>query len=102
MQEDPVVRSARREAIVTMIIFCAALAYTIGYCISQAYGRTDAPTQFYFGFPDWVFWGIIAPWFVCVVIAWWFAYRFMTDEPLDTDVDDSPSARARGGDEHGF
>ena len=99
MQEDPVVRSARREAIVTMLIFCAALIYTSTYSLTQAYGREEPPTEFYLGFPAWVFWGVIVPWFVCVGVSWWFAYRFMSDEPLDRGLDDRHPG---GGDDHAF
>jgi hypothetical protein len=35
-----------------------------------------------FGFPDWVFWGIITPWVTCVVVGLWFSYAFMTDEEV--------------------
>ena len=99
--EDPVVRSARREAVVTLLIFCAALAYTLGYCVWHAYGRVEPPTVFYLGFPDWVFWGIIVPWIGCVGISWWFAYRFMTDEPIDSGADEQQIAGS-GGDDDAF
>ena len=38
--------------------------------------------KFVFGFPDWVFWGIVCPWGVCVVISILFANFFMTDADL--------------------
>lgn len=85
MTEEPVVRSARREALVTLIIWALALVYTIGSSLWHGYGRSEVPEQFVLGFPDWVFWSIIAPWLVCVAVSWWFAYRFMTDEPLGDD-----------------
>ncbi len=85
-QEDPVVRNARREAIVSVLIWFLAMAYTVGYCWLFAYGRDPATMRFYAGIPDWVLWGIIAPWLVCLVVSWWFAYVFMTDEPLGAEA----------------
>jgi hypothetical protein len=79
--EDPVVRSARREATMTMIIWLGAMSYTVGYCWRHAYGRAE-DVNLILGVPDWVLWGIVAPWAVCVGICWWFAYGFMSDESL--------------------
>jgi hypothetical protein len=84
MQREPnEIRShARREAVVVLLVWLAATSYTVGYCVWHGYGWESEEITFVFGFPAWVFWGIIAPWFACVIFAWWFAYRFMTDEPL--------------------
>jgi len=76
------VRHARREAIFTGLLWCAAAAYTIGYCAVFGYGRSAKDLQFVFGIPDWVFWGIVTPWTVCLIIGVWFSYYFMTDEEL--------------------
>jgi hypothetical protein len=87
--EDPAVRSARREAIVTMLIFAAALAYTIGYCAIYGYRRDPDSLRFVFGFPDWVFWGVVVPWVVCVGVSYLFGAVFMADEQLGIDHDDT-------------
>jgi hypothetical protein len=81
-RDDPVLHSSRREALVVAAIWIAAMSYTVGYCLWQGYGRDWKTVAFVLGFPDWVFWGIICPWLACVAVGWWFAYRFMTDEPL--------------------
>ncbi len=83
--EDPVVRHARREAIASIIIWFGAMTYTVGYCWMHAYDRTAEDLKFVLGIPDWVLWGVVLPWSVCVVICWWFAYVFMTDEPLGAE-----------------
>lgn len=86
--EDPVVRSARREALMVLAIWLAAFAYTAGYCLRFGYGREVGDLTFVLGFPDWVFWGIVVPWVVCLAISWWFAYCFMTDEDLGEEAAD--------------
>jgi hypothetical protein len=87
--EDPVVRSARREAVVSILIWLGAMTYTIGYCWRYAYDRAPGDVELIGGFPDWVLWGIVAPWLVCAGLSWWFAYGFMTDESLG---DEAPPA----------
>jgi hypothetical protein len=97
--EDPLVSSSRREAIVTALLWLAALCYSVGYCYTHGYNRGTAGfdrkldpsldgVQFYFGWPDWVFWGIVFPWGVCTVISAIFAFAFMRDEPLGADRSD--------------
>jgi hypothetical protein len=80
--EDPVVRSGRREAMGVFCIWLLALSYSMGYSIWHGYHRSLDDLKLVFGFPDWVFWGIVVPWTICLVISWWFAYFFMTDEPF--------------------
>jgi hypothetical protein len=84
-EEDPLVRSVRREAAAVAIVAVAATAYTVGYCALFGYGRAGEPVRFVLGFPAWVFWGIVAPWGVCVLICGWFSWRFMSDESLGGD-----------------
>jgi hypothetical protein len=80
--EDPMVRACRREAALVALIACAATAYSVGYCACFGYGQVGEPIRFVLGFPSWVFWGIVAPWGVCVLIAGWFSGWFMSDEEL--------------------
>jgi hypothetical protein len=80
--EDPVVRSSRRETVVVILVWLAAMTYTVGYNWLFAYGRGPGEMRLVLGIPDWVLWGIILPWSACVVVCWWFAYGFMSDESL--------------------
>jgi len=84
-QEDPVLRSSRREALVVLCVWLGALAWTVGYCWRHGYGRPAEGLTFVLGFPDWVFWGIVVPWAACILFSFWFAFRFMTDEDLGED-----------------
>lgn len=85
VNEDPVVRRARREGLVAIVIWLLATLYTVGYCWKFAYQRPAEDVRFVWGIPDWILWGIVLPWAVCVVVSWWYAYGFMTDEPLGAE-----------------
>jgi hypothetical protein len=86
---DPLLRTARREAAVVFAIWLAAILYTVGYSYTFGYGRTVESMTYILGVPDWVMWGIVLPWGVSTVAAVWFAWFFMTDEPLG-DEDSRP------------
>jgi fatty acid desaturase len=86
--EDPVLVSARREALIVFCIWLAAMTYTVTACWAWGYGRDPATIRFVLGFPDWVFWGIICPWLVCFGISYLFSHVIMRDEALGEDVGD--------------
>jgi len=90
--EDPVLRSARREALLVGIFWLGAFTYTTVYCIVNGYGRTAASLKFVLGFPDWIFWGIVLPWGVCLAFNAWFAFCFVQDEVLEEDEPGEPAA----------
>jgi hypothetical protein len=90
--EDPLVRDCRREAAAVAVIDIAALANSVGYCAFFGYGREGDPIRFVLGFSSWVFWGIVAPWGVCVLISAWFSWRFMSDEALGEVREDRDDA----------
>ena len=56
----------------------------------------DRPT-FVLGFPDWVFWGILAPWSACVVFSFWFGATFMRDEDLGEELPEQEDELGLGG-----
>lgn len=91
-QEDPVLRSARREMIVTFIIFLCALSYTITYSYQHGYNRDPQSLTFVLGFPDWIFYGVICPWAVCVGLSWFFGATFCRDEDLGEEREESADA----------
>lgn len=84
-REDPLLVSARREAIVVFVIFATAAAYTVWYCGTHGYNRTAESLTFVFGFPDWVFYGIVLPWCLCVALSWAFGAIFVRDADLGQD-----------------
>ncbi len=81
--EDPLLRSARREAIVSLVLAALALAYTVGYAALFGYERTGESLTFVLGIPDWVFWGIVVPWIACLGASWWFSFWFVEDDTLE-------------------
>jgi hypothetical protein len=89
LKEDPVLHSARREALVVFVIWVAALTYTVTYCYQHGYNRSLESLTFVLGVPDWIFWGIVAPWLVCVAASWLFSYVFMTDADLGQENDEA-------------
>ena len=93
--EDPVARTGRREAMVSAAIWCVAAAYTVGYCGLCGYGRAAEDLRFVLGIPDWVFWGIVAPWSLCLAVGVWFSYAFMTDADLQEE-ESLPKAQEPG------
>ena len=82
IQELPLLKSARREALTALGIWLAATIYSLGYCFQNGYGRAPESLTYVLGFPDWVFWGIVVPWGVCTIVASIFAFWFMKDEDL--------------------
>jgi len=100
-EEDPTIRTARREAVVVMCIVGAALIYSSTTSYLMGYGAKDRELHFVeFGwgvaFPDWIFWGVVVPWGVCFVIGAIFAFGWMQDaglgEELEEDDDGSQPA----------
>ncbi|HEX3725961.1 MAG TPA: hypothetical protein VHV08_06945 [Pirellulales bacterium] len=100
--EDPVVKAARREAAIALATWLAAMLYSVTYCYLNGYGRSVASLSFILWFPDWVFWGIVVPWGICIAFSTVFALRIMGDESLGEDVDDEHSrdVPSSAGDDH--
>jgi Protein of unknown function (DUF997) len=96
--EDPVLVNGRREALIVFATWICAMAYTIGYCLIHGYGRKVEDLQYVWGFPDWVFWGIVVPWAVCIAFSCVFASIWMRDEDLGEDPPGAGSANAAGPD----
>ena len=81
-QEDPVLTSSRREAIITFAIWLAACIYSITVCYRLGYWRDASTLTYILGFPDWVFWGVIIPWSVCTLLCFLLSYFVIQDEDL--------------------
>jgi hypothetical protein len=83
--EDPLLISARREALIVFATWIITTAYCITYCARYAYGRSIDDLKYIGGFPDWVLWGIVVPWGACILFSWVFAAIWMQDEDLGED-----------------
>ena len=101
----PPLKFARREAVFVLSLWLFTLLYTVGYCYLFGYvkhtppprvlgftidlsrfDRSPADLHLIFGVPDWMFWGVLAPWFVCWVLTTWFSFFFFKDEDLGEDL----------------
>ncbi|MFN0056159.1 MAG: DUF997 family protein [Planctomycetales bacterium] len=94
---DPVLAGSRREALCVLGIWLAAMGYTIPYCYLHGYNRTLEDLKFVWGFPDWIFWGVIVPWCVCVAVSFWFGATFMRDEDLGEELPEQEDELGLGG-----
>ena len=94
---DPLVHSARREALLVVSVWLMALVYSITTCYRLGYDRPIEELQLVLGFPEWVFWGIVVPWVICTVFAWYFGASFIRDEHLGEDLDETEDELGLGG-----
>ncbi|WP_197444314.1 DUF997 family protein [Maioricimonas rarisocia] len=78
---DPVFIHSRREAIVIIGLWAAAMVWTLSWCASTGYvDGQDVPTIW--GMPSWICWGIAAPWLVVDVVAIALCLFFIRDDDL--------------------
>ena len=87
---DPVLKNARREALVIFAAWLACVVYCCGYCYAFGYDREGhhlgaEDVHPILGMPSWVFWGVMAPWAVCGMFTFWFAGFVMADDDLGID-----------------
>ncbi|MBM3997973.1 MAG: hypothetical protein FJ297_00275 [Planctomycetes bacterium] len=89
---DPFFLAARREAWVIAAVWCLCLFWTIPYCCLRAYRPLDDPSDLtvILGMPDWVVWGIVAPWIGTNLFTIWFCGWIMRDGDLGIAPEDEP------------
>ena len=80
--EDPVLTTARREALLTFVIWISACAYSIGVCYRYGYGRDLTTLTYVLGFPDWIFYGVVMPWTVCTLLCFVMSQFIIADADL--------------------
>ena len=100
--EDPVLKNARREAIVIIVVWALATTYCCVYCYFFGYIRPGHPlgpkdVKPISGVPSWFFWGVLAPWAVCAVFTFWYAGFRMADDDLGVDHSEELESRIREG-----
>lgn len=84
---DPVFKNASREARAALLCFGAAFLWMVGTGALRGYGERRE-VAFVLGFPDWIFWGVILPWIVCLGLSIGFGLRFMKDDDLGPEKRD--------------
>ncbi len=94
---DSVVRTARREALLVVGIWLAAIVYAISTCYRLGYSRPAAELKLVFGFPDWIFWGVVMPWVLGAAISWLFGAVFVRDAHLGEELSEETDELGLGG-----
>jgi hypothetical protein len=87
---DSTLARSRREALIIMAAYAVAMTWTAVVCYVLGYERDPAEITrpFGLGIPDWVLWGIFAPWMACNLFTAWFTLCYMEDEQLaDEDAE---------------
>ncbi len=76
----PDYRRSRLEAIVAALIWFAAGLWTVGVSYYLGY---DTPARSIGGVPEWVVWGIGAPWVTFFLVHSWYSLYFLRDDDED-------------------
>jgi hypothetical protein len=87
-KEQQLLRNARREGWIIMAVWLAALVWTTTVSYLFGYERDVAQIELVLGFPDWVFWGIVVPWGLCLAYSVWFCFVTMADDDLGQDPEE--------------
>ncbi len=88
---EPILKTARREMFSAAGVWLATLCWSVGYCANYGYDLQPEDLTFVFGFPTWIFYGVVLPWWLCTLISGVFAFGFMQDADLG-ETDEGPSA----------
>lgn len=92
VNDDPVLRNARREGWIIGAIWLAATIYCCSYY--HFFGMipegsdletAKAAVRPIWGMPSWFFWGVLLPWGVCGIFTVVFAGFVMIDDDLGRD-----------------
>ena len=84
VNEDPVYRHSKREAIFILILWAGSFAWTVPYCYFNGYQTTQDnwTLELTFGLPSWVVWGVAVPWVVCGIISILLCFFLIQDDDL--------------------
>ena len=83
--EQQLLRHARREALLIMIVWAVSLVGSVAVSYFLGYHPEAASVRPIFGMPVWVFWGVAVPWVLCFLFSIWFCFFYMADDDLGRD-----------------
>lgn len=86
---DPVYENTRRETLFIIgawVFFCV---WVVGVSLTTGYDVDPDTMRIVMGMPAWVFWGVGLPWMAANIFIVWFALKYMADDPLGEDDDES-------------
>lgn len=115
-EEDPVYRHSRREAAFVFALWGACLLYSGTYCYLRGYlshephpaavgpalgavvgvlraferDPTTLTTPLGLGIPDWIFYGVVTPWLVCIVVTFLFCHFVFVEDELGGEESECP------------
>jgi len=87
-KEQELLRNARREGRLIMMVWAAALIWSVGSGYLLGYHRPPQEISLVLGMPAWVLWSVVLPWGTCLVFSIWFCFAYMADDDLGKDPDE--------------
>jgi hypothetical protein len=91
-KEQQLLRHARREGLLIMIVWAVALVWSVSTGYLLGYHRDPDDLRLILGMPDWVFWAVVLPWGLALLFTAWFCFAFMADDDLGRDPEERPHA----------
>ncbi len=92
---DSVYLNSIRETRVLLIGFVVFLGWTIGSSMLTGYGTdVEIVSSRTLGMPSWVFWSVLIPWIAATLFTFWFAWFYMANDSLVSDVATNESLSA--------
>jgi hypothetical protein len=88
-KEQQLLRHARRESLLIMLVWALALVWSITAGYLLGYRRPADDMTLVLGMPDWVFWAVVVPWGIALLFTAWFCFVFMADDDLGHDPDEA-------------
>jgi hypothetical protein len=88
-EEDPLLRNARFEAFLVLATWITAAVYSVTYCRLYGYLPENQELKFTFGFPSWIFFGVVIPWLSCALVSLVISLFVMKGDSLGAESDDS-------------
>jgi hypothetical protein len=95
-REQELLRHARREGLLIMAVWAAALVWSVGSGYFLGYTRQPPDVALsqpqhvalILGIPVWVFWSVVLPWGACLIFSAWFCFAYMADDDLGHDPEE--------------
>jgi hypothetical protein len=84
-KEQQLLQHARREGAVILVVWLVCLVWSMSSASVWGYDQPAANMSLILGIPEWVFWGIVLPWGLCLAFSVWFCFVFMADDDLGED-----------------
>jgi hypothetical protein len=87
-KEQQLLRHARREGLLIMAVWAAALVWSVGSGYVLGYYRQPQEVDLILGIPNWVFWSVVLPWGTSLAFSVWFCFACMADDDLGHDPEE--------------